>query len=60
MRDLEIVEDELPQLTPLEAGPRVLTAVELLEQASAEDARPQLDLDEAVGRSRRPGQSEIA
>ena len=60
MRDLEIVEDELPQPMPLEAGPRVLTAVELLEQASAEDARPQLDLDEAVGRSRRPGQSEIA
>ncbi len=60
MRDLEIVEDELPQLTPLEAGPRVLTAVELLEQASAEDARPQLALDEAVGRSRRAGQSEIA
>lgn len=60
MRDLEIVEDELPQLTPLEAGPRLLTAVELLEQASAEDARPQLDLDEAVGRSRRAGQSEIA
>jgi DNA recombination protein RmuC len=52
MRDLEIVEDELPQLTPLESGPRVLTAVELLEQASAEDARPQLDLGEAVGRSR--------
>ena len=60
MRDLEIVEDELPQPMPLEAGPRVLTAVELLEQASAEDARPQLDLDEAVGRSRRAGQSEIA
>jgi len=60
MRDLEIVEDELPQLTPLESGPRVLTAVELLEQASAEDARPQLDLGEAVGRSRRPSQSEIA
>lgn len=60
MRDLEIVEDELPQPTPLEAGPRLLTAVELLEQASAEDARPQLDLDKAVGRSRRAGQSEIA
>lgn len=60
MRDLEIVEDELPQPTPLEAGPRLLTAVELLEQASAEDARPQLDLDEAVGRLRRAGQSEIA
>lgn len=60
MRDLEIVEDELPQPMPLEAGPRVLTAVELLEQASAEDARPQLDLDDAVGRSRRAGQSEIA
>ena len=60
MRDLEIVEDELPQPTPLEAGPRLLTAVELLEQASAEDARPQLDLDEAVGRSQRAGQSEIA
>ena len=60
MRDLEIVEDELPQPMPLEAGPRVLTAVELLEQASAEDPRPQLDLDEAVGRSRRAGQSEIA
>lgn len=60
MRDLGIVEDELSQPTPLEAGPRLLTAVELLEQASAEDARPQLDLDEAVGRSRRAGQSEIA
>jgi DNA recombination protein RmuC len=59
MRDLDIVEDELPRPTPLETGPRVLTAVELLEQVTAEDSRPQLDLDEA-GRSRRAGQSEIA
>jgi DNA recombination protein RmuC len=61
MRDLDIVEAELPQPSPIESGPRVLTAVELLEQATAEDARPELDF--AAGREAEPtgrGQSEIA
>jgi len=65
MRDLDVVEAELPQPAPVEAGPRVLTAMELIEQATAEDRRPDLDLrlaeDGAAGRG--PGstrQSEIA
>ena len=44
MRDLEVVTAELPEPPPLEAGPRVLTAVELLDQAVADEARPKLDL----------------
>lgn len=46
MHELEIVEDELPTARPVQTGPRVLTAVELLEAATAEDARPQLDLSD--------------
>jgi DNA recombination protein RmuC len=49
MHDLEIVEDRLATPQPVEAGPRVLTAVELLEAATAQDARPQLDLDAESG-----------
>jgi DNA recombination protein RmuC len=49
MHDLEIVEDRLATPRPVEAGPRVLTAVELLEAATAQDARPQLDLDAESG-----------
>jgi DNA recombination protein RmuC len=45
MRELEVVSDELPAIRPVEAGPRVLTAMELIEAATAEDERPQLDLD---------------
>jgi DNA recombination protein RmuC len=44
MRDLDVVEAELPQPAPIETGPRVLTAMELIEQATAEDRRPELDL----------------
>jgi DNA recombination protein RmuC len=62
MRDLDIVESELPEAAPIEVGPRVLTAVELLEQVTAEDARPDLDLDSAGagGLPTRSAQSEIA
>jgi DNA recombination protein RmuC len=49
MHDLEVVEDRLATPRPVEAGPRVLTAVELLEAATAQDARPQLDLDAESG-----------
>lgn len=45
MRELEVVSDELPVAGPVEAGPRVLTAMELIEAATADDERPQLDLD---------------
>ena len=44
--ELEVVEDELAQLAPVESGPRVLTAMELIEAATAEDQRPQLTLDD--------------
>lgn len=67
MRDLEVVEAELPPLAPVEVGPRVLTAMELIEQATVEDRRPELDLgtvaDGSAGRDPGPsrsGQSEIA
>jgi len=45
MQELEVVSDDLPDLPPLQSGPRVLTAVELLEAVSAEDARPELLAD---------------
>jgi DNA recombination protein RmuC len=59
MRDLEVVEAELPQPSPVEVGPRVLTAMELIEQATVEERRPEIDLGLADGATRR-GQSEIA
>jgi DNA recombination protein RmuC len=46
MRDLEVVEAEIPQPVPLETGPRVLTAMELIEAVTADDQRPELDLDD--------------
>jgi DNA recombination protein RmuC len=46
MRDLEVVEAEIPQPVPLETGPRVLTAMELIEAVTAGDQRPELDLDD--------------
>ncbi|MFW5472312.1 DNA recombination protein RmuC [Knoellia sp. CPCC 206450] len=49
MQELELVSDDLPDLPPLQTGPRVLTAVELLEAVSAPDARPEL-LPEAPAR----------
>jgi DNA recombination protein RmuC len=45
MHELDIVEDDLATPRPVEVGPRVLTAVELLDAATAEDARPQLELE---------------
>ena len=51
MQDLDLVSDDLPDLPPLETGPRVLTAIELLEAVSADDARPELLTDDAT----RPG-----
>lgn len=45
MQDLDVVTDELPHLTPVESGPRVLTAIELLEAVGAEDERPDLLLE---------------
>jgi DNA recombination protein RmuC len=49
MRDLEVVEAEIPQPVPLETGPRVLTAMELIEAVTADDQRPELDLDDTGG-----------
>jgi DNA recombination protein RmuC len=45
MRELDLVESELAELEPLESGPRVLTALELIESATAEDARPLLEFE---------------
>jgi DNA recombination protein RmuC len=45
MHDLNLVETELPVPQPVASGPRVLTAMELIESATADDARPDLDLD---------------
>ena len=45
MQELDVVTDELPHLAPVETGPRVLTAIELLEAVGAEDARRDLLLD---------------
>jgi DNA recombination protein RmuC len=44
MHEAGVVEAELAPPTPVETGPRVLTAMELIEAATAEEARPQLDL----------------
>jgi DNA recombination protein RmuC len=48
MQELELVTDDLPDLGPVETGPRVLTAVELLEVVGAEDGRAELLLDLGV------------
>ena len=49
MRDLEVVEAEIPPPMPLETGPRVLTAMELIEAVTADDQRPELDLGDTAG-----------
>lgn len=46
MHEAGVVEQPLPTPQPLEAGPRVLTAIELIEAATAQDSRPELDLEE--------------
>jgi len=45
MSDLGLVTDELTGPPLLEEGPRILTALELIETVAAEEARPELDLD---------------
>jgi DNA recombination protein RmuC len=51
MHEAGVVEQPLPTPQPVEVGPRVLTAMELIEAATAEEARPELDLDTpAAGR----------
>lgn len=45
MQELDVVSDELPELAPVEAAPRVLTAVELLDAVSETEDRPELLLD---------------
>jgi DNA recombination protein RmuC len=42
MQALEVVTDELAPLTPVTSGPRLLTAQELIDAATSEDARPEL------------------
>lgn len=43
--DLDLVEDEIAAPPPIESGPRPLTALELLEEVSAPERRPQIVLD---------------
>jgi DNA recombination protein RmuC len=50
MHDLELVESVIPEIRPIEQGPRPLTAAELLEALDADVARPQLQLEEVAGR----------
>ena len=45
MHEAGVVEADLPVPPPVEAGPRVLTAIELIEAATAEDGRTQLDVE---------------
>jgi DNA recombination protein RmuC len=53
MYEAGVVEAEIPTPRPIEAGPRVLTAMELIEAATADERRPQLDLsDPATGSTR--------
>lgn len=63
MHELGLADSELPEVPPIEATPRSLSAPELLAAATADDARPELDLGLADGRSGtgtapRPGESE--
>ena len=54
MNDLDLVDDELPVLAPVESAPRPLTAQELIDDVTAQDARPELLLDLDVGEPARP------
>ena len=45
MHDLDLVGDDIPALTPVETAPRPLTCQELIDDATAEEARPDLLLD---------------
>ena len=48
MSDLGLTSTPLETTAPLTATPRVLTALELLEEVSAQEARPELDLHPPV------------
>jgi DNA recombination protein RmuC len=49
MTDLGMAGDPLVRPAPVETGPRVLTAYELIEAATAEDDRPALDFELPLG-----------
>ncbi|WP_392542978.1 DNA recombination protein RmuC [Oryzobacter telluris] len=53
MSELDLVGDEIPVLTPVETAPRLLTAHELIDAATAEESRAELLLDVEVPRPRR-------
>ncbi|MBM6400036.1 DNA recombination protein RmuC [Phycicoccus sonneratiae] len=44
MHELEVVTDDLAVLEPVRTGPRPLTAQELIDAVTTDDARPELDL----------------
>lgn len=48
MSDLGLVSGTLDEIRPLDVASRPLTAAELLDAATADDARPDLHLDEAL------------
>lgn len=48
--DLGIAHDELVEVRPTDAGPRLLTAPELLDAVAHEHTRPELDLTSAADR----------
>ncbi len=51
MTDLGLASSRLPEVAPVTAGPRVLTAMELIEAATADEDRPMLDFEEPSGES---------
>jgi len=53
MSELDLVDDEIPVLVPVETAPRPLTAHELIDAATAEESRDELLLDVEVPRPRR-------
>lgn len=55
MTDLGLASTALPEIAPVTTGPRVLTAMELIEAATADAERPMLDFGDA---DERGGQGE--
>jgi DNA recombination protein RmuC len=53
MRELDVVTDDLDVLEPVRSGPRPLTAQELIDAVTADDARAELVLDVEVPDPRR-------
>ncbi len=53
MRELDVVTDDLDVLEPVRTGPRPLTAQELIDAVTADDARAELVLDPEVPDPRR-------